>query len=86
MAEIRKFFGLSYLLTWVLLAPWFFLFNVVFQRSAPWWLWLWVPLAFIGNGDCPTTMYSTEIYRLRSQGGLSKLLWRRLEVIRQSQA
>ena len=35
MAEIRKFFGLSYLLTWVLLAPWFYLFKVVFQGSAP---------------------------------------------------
>ena len=73
MAEIRKFFGLSYLLTWVLLAPWFYLFNVVFQGSAPWWLWLWVPLAVIG-GWGPTVAALTLTARAEDRDAVRRLL------------
>jgi membrane protease YdiL (CAAX protease family) len=73
MAEIRKFFGLSYLLTWVLLAPWFYLFNVVFHGSSPWWLWLWVPLAFIG-GWGPTVAALTLTARAEGRDAVRRLL------------
>ena len=73
MAEIRKFFGLSYLLTWVLLAPWFYLFNIVFRGSPPWWLWLWVPFAFIG-GWGPTVAALILTARAEGRDAVRRLL------------
>jgi CAAX protease family protein len=49
MAALRAFLVLAYTLTWVLLGPWFYLFNVVYQQKMPGWLWVLVPLAFIGG-------------------------------------
>jgi membrane protease YdiL (CAAX protease family) len=73
MAETRTFFGLSYLLTWVLLAPWFFLLNFVFHGSAPWWFWLWTPLAFIG-GWGPTVAALILTARAEGRPGVRRLL------------
>jgi uncharacterized protein len=73
MAEIRKFFGLSYLLTWVLLAPWFYLFTVFFHGSSPWWLWLWVPFAFIG-GWGPTAAALILTASAEGREGVRRLL------------
>ena len=47
--SLWHFFALAYLITWVLLGPWFFLFNRVWGRSIPWWGWLLVPVAFWGG-------------------------------------
>ena len=49
MSHLRAFFGLAYLLTWALLAPWFYLYSVVLNHSIPWWLWLLAPFAFLGG-------------------------------------
>ncbi len=38
-----------YALTWVLLGPWFYVFNVVYQEKIPGWLWAFAPLAFLGG-------------------------------------
>jgi len=46
---LPHFFMLAYLITWVLLGPWFFLFNRLWGGSIPWWGWLLVPLAFCGG-------------------------------------
>ena len=48
-AELRAFLVLAYALTWALLGPWFYLFNVVYHEEPPGWLWAWVPFAFIGG-------------------------------------
>ena len=47
--ELRSFTVLAYLLTWVFLAPWFYLFNVVYHEEMPRWMWVLVPPAFIGG-------------------------------------
>lgn len=49
MGSLRSFVVLAYLLTWVLLGPWFYLFNVVFDGKPPGWFWFVAPLAFIGG-------------------------------------
>lgn len=46
---LRSFFLLAFGLTWVLLGPWFYLFNVVNQGEMSVWLWAMAPLAFIGG-------------------------------------
>jgi membrane protease YdiL (CAAX protease family) len=49
VTHLRAFFSLAYLLTWVLLAPWFYLYSVVLNHSIPWWLWLLAPFAYLGG-------------------------------------
>src|ERR1017187_4002654 len=49
VTHLPVFFSLAYLLTWVLLAPAFYLYSVVLNHSIPWWLWLLVPFAFLGG-------------------------------------
>ncbi len=46
---LRSFFLLAFGLTWVLLGPWFYLFNVVNQGEMSVWLWAMAPLALIGG-------------------------------------
>ena len=48
-SDLRAFFSLAYLLTWALLAPWFYLYSVVLNHSIPWWLWLLAPFAYLGG-------------------------------------
>jgi len=40
---------LAYALTWALLGPWFYAFNVVYHDRIPIWLWALAPLAFVGG-------------------------------------
>jgi membrane protease YdiL (CAAX protease family) len=49
VSHLPAFFSLAYLLTWALLAPWFYLYSVVLNHSVPWWLWLLAPFAFLGG-------------------------------------
>jgi uncharacterized protein len=49
VTHLRAFFGLAYLLTWVLLAPWFYLYSVVLNHSIPWWMWLLGLFAYVGG-------------------------------------
>jgi membrane protease YdiL (CAAX protease family) len=49
MGSLRVFFALAYLLTWLLLAPFFYLISSVVHEPFPWWLWVLVPFAFIGG-------------------------------------
>jgi membrane protease YdiL (CAAX protease family) len=49
VTHLPVFFSLAYLLTWVLLAPAFYLYSVVLNHSIPWWLWLLVPFALLGG-------------------------------------
>ena len=51
MGSLRVFFGLAYLLTWVLLAPFFYLISSVVHQPFPWWFWVLVPFAFIGGAS-----------------------------------
>ena len=48
-ASLRSFVVLAYAITWVLLAPWFYVFNVVYQEKIPAWMWIFAPLAFVGG-------------------------------------
>lgn len=43
------FVVLAYGITWVLLAPWFYVFNVVYHEAIPVWMWFFAPLAFVGG-------------------------------------
>ncbi len=47
--SLRSFLGLAYALTWGLLGPWFYMFNIVYQQEIPGWVWILAPLAFIGG-------------------------------------
>lgn len=47
--NLRSFVVLAYAITWVLLAPWFYVFNVVYQQEIPVWMWIFAPLAFVGG-------------------------------------
>jgi len=48
-STLLAFVGLAYALTWILLAPWFYAFNVVYHEEIPGWMWAFAPLAFIGG-------------------------------------
>jgi membrane protease YdiL (CAAX protease family) len=39
----------AYALTWVLLGPWFYVFNVKYGGELQPWMWAWVPFAFFGG-------------------------------------
>lgn len=39
----------AYVLTWVLLGPWFYVFNVRYDGELQPWMWAWVPFAFFGG-------------------------------------
>jgi membrane protease YdiL (CAAX protease family) len=47
--RLRSFVLLAYGITWVLLAPWLYAYNVTFHGNPPRWLWWLAPLAFIGG-------------------------------------
>lgn len=49
LAPVAAFAVLAYLLTWLLLAPWFYLLNVVHGGELQNWMWWLVPLALIGS-------------------------------------
>ena len=46
---LRSFLFLAYALTWVMLGPWFYAFNVVYHERIPGWMWAFAPVAFIGG-------------------------------------
>jgi membrane protease YdiL (CAAX protease family) len=71
--SLSRFFALAYLITWLLLGPWFFLFNRVWDRTVPWWGWLLVPVAFWG-GYGPSLAAIVEGWRAGGRRAVSALL------------
>ena len=63
VVSLRSFLLLAYGLNWALLAPWLYLYRVRFAGSPPLWVWLLVPLAYIG-GSAPSV--AAIILALRS--------------------
>lgn len=47
--RLLMFVGFAYALTWALLGPWFYAFNIVYHEEIPGWMWGFVPVAFIGG-------------------------------------
>jgi membrane protease YdiL (CAAX protease family) len=72
MGSLRAFFGLAYLLTWGLLAPFFYLISVLHQPF-PWWLWVLVPFAFIG-GSGPSAAALVVTGWTQGRQGVRRLL------------
>lgn len=73
MNSLRAFFALAYLLTWVLLAPFFYLISSVLHEPFPWWFWVLVPFAFIG-GSGPSVAALIITARTQGREGLRRLL------------
>jgi CAAX protease family protein len=70
---LPSFVLLSYMLTWVLLGPWFYIFNVVHHEKMPAWLWAFAPLAFIG-GWGPSVAALIVKARASGRSGVRRLL------------
>jgi len=70
---LRVFFALAYLLTWVLLAPFFYLTSSVVHQPFPWWLWVLVPFAFIG-GSGPSVAALLVTSWTQGREGVRRLL------------
>jgi len=68
-----RFFGLAHVITWLLLGPWFWLFNRVWHQAVPWWGWLLVPVAFWG-GYGPSLAAVVESWRLGGRSAVVALL------------
>jgi len=73
LSSIRKFAALAYLLTWVLLGPWFYAYTVVYAGHPPRWLWFLAPLAFIG-GWGPSIAGFVVASRTEGRSGVRRLL------------
>ena len=73
MDSLRAFFALAYLLTWVLLAPFFYFILSVLHEPFPWWFWVLVPFAFIG-GSGPSVAALVITGRTEGREGLRRLL------------
>lgn len=71
--QLRSFFLLAYALTWLLLGPWFYVFNVVYHEEIPRWLWVFAPLAFVG-GWGPSVAALIVSARAGGRSAVSKLL------------
>lgn len=63
----------AYALTWVLLAPWFYVLNVKYGGEMQPWMWAWVPFAFLG-GWGPSVAALVVTAREEGRGGLRRLL------------
>jgi len=72
-SALRSFFFLAYALTWVLLGPWFYIFNRIYHQKIPSWLWILAPLAFIG-GWGPTVAAVVVAARTGGRAAVRKLL------------
>ena len=70
---LRPFFLLAYALTWALLGPWFYVFNVVYHEKIPGWLWICAPLAFLG-GWGPSVAALIVTRRTGGRGAVRRLL------------
>ena len=73
MDSLRAFFVLAYVLTWVLLAPFFYLLSSGLHEPFPWWFWVLVPFAFIG-GSGPSVAALIITARTQGREGLRRLL------------
>ena len=73
MTSIRQFALVAYLLTWLLLGPWFYAYSVVYAGHAPWWLWLFAPLGIIG-GWGPSIAGLVVAARTEGRPGVRRLL------------
>lgn len=70
---LKSFFLLAYALTWVLLGPWFYVFNRIYHQRIPSWLWILAPLAFIG-GWGPSVAAIIVAARTGGRAAVRKLL------------
>ena len=75
MSALKSFVVLAYLITWVLLAPFFYVFNIVLHRELQWWLWFMVPFAFVG-GCGPSVAALIVAYQTEGRPGVRRLLGR----------
>ncbi len=73
IGSLTEFFALAYLLTWVLLAPFFYLIASVLHEPFPWWFWVLVPFAFIG-GSGPSVAALVITGRTQGREGVRRLL------------
>lgn len=73
VTHLRAFFSLAYLLTWALLAPWFYLYSVVLHHSIPWWLWVLAPFAFLG-GAAPSVAGLVITARTEGRDAVRRLI------------
>ena len=71
--SLRSFLLLAYVLTWGLLGPWFYVFSVVYHEKVPGWLWVFVPLAFIG-GWGPSIAALIVTARAGRRGAIRRLM------------
>jgi membrane protease YdiL (CAAX protease family) len=66
--QLRPFLVLAYGLTWVLLGPWFYLFNVVYQGNFPTWMVPLIPFAFIGGWGPSVAALIVTLWQERLSG------------------
>jgi len=71
--QLGAFVCCAYALTWILLAPWFYLFNVKYGGEMQPWLWALVPFAFFG-GWGPTLAALIVTAQSEGQSGVRRLL------------
>lgn len=71
--SVGAFVICAYALTWILLAPWFYVFNVKYEGEMQPWMWAWVPFAFFG-GWGPTLAAILVTARAQGRHGLRELL------------
>ena len=69
---LRSFVGLAYALTWVMLGPWFYAFNVVYHENIPGWMWAFAPVAFVG-GWGPSVAALIVTYRTGGRTAVRRL-------------
>ena len=69
---LRSFVGLAYALTWVMLGPWFYAFNVVYHQNVPGWMWALAPVAFVG-GWGPSVAALIVTYRTGGRAAVRRL-------------
>jgi membrane protease YdiL (CAAX protease family) len=79
-SRLRSYVLLAYGISWTLLAPWLYVYNVRFQGNPPHWLWWLAPLAFVG-GSAPSIAGLIVAARSADTGAVrglvrSMLAWR----------
>jgi len=72
-ARLWPFVAWAYALTWVLLAPFFYVLNVRYGGQMQPWMWAWVPLALLG-GWGPSLAALIVTARSEGRAGVRRLL------------
>jgi CAAX protease family protein len=71
--SVGAFVITAYALTWALLGPWFYVFNVKYGGEMQPWMWAWVPFAFFG-GWGPTLAALIVTAREQGRPGVRRLI------------